>query len=115
MRIISVVLLLTCYASAQAMPSQDAVRVTEFYRLTSQIQNKLWPDWSKTPSPLLLVTPDTEFLTHHPATPKGFTKVADDVYARPRQFATHLLATFPAFGPPAVIVIGEAENTDAKT
>lgn len=27
----------------------------------------------------------------------------------------NLLATFPAFGPPSVIVIGEPENTEAKT
>ncbi|MCU1287179.1 MAG: hypothetical protein JWO13_3529 [Acidobacteriales bacterium] len=115
MRFISVLLLLGTCASAQTMPSQDAVRVAEFYRLASQIQDKVWPDWKKTASPLLLVTPGTEFLTHHPAPPKEFTRVADDVYARPRQFPAHLLATFPAFGPPSVIVIGQAQNTDAKT
>jgi|SRR5579864_1222969 len=46
---------------------------------------------------------------------KGFTKLTGDTYERPRQFPTNLLATFPAFGPPSVIVIGEPENTDAKT
>jgi len=60
------------------------------------------------------VTDKTEFLTRHSAPPKGFTRVAEDLYARPRQFDTHLLATFPAFGPPAIIVIGQAQNTDAK-
>lgn len=34
---------------------------------------------------------------------------------RPRKFPTSLLATFPVFGPPSVIVIGEPENTSSKT
>jgi hypothetical protein len=109
------VLLLTITAVAQQLPREEAIRIGEFYRLTAQIQDQIWPDWSKTPTPLLLVTDKAEFLTHHPAPPKDFTKVADGIYARPRQFDVHLLATFPAFGPPAVIVIGQAQNTTAKT
>ncbi len=35
--------------------------------------------------------------------------------ARKRQFDSKLLATFPAFGPPSVIVVGEPANTDSKT
>jgi hypothetical protein len=63
----------------------------------------------------MLVTENTEFLTHHPAPPKEFTKVDGGFYERPRQFPTALLATFPAFGPPSVIVIGEPKNTESKT
>ena len=108
-------LLLTIAAVAQQLPHGDAIRIAEFYRLASQIQDQVWPDWSKSPAPLLLVTDKTEFLTHHPAPPKDFSKVADGFYARPRQFDTHLLATFLAFGPPAVIVIGQAQNTAVKS
>lgn len=108
-------LLFTIAAAAQQLPHEDAVRIAEFYRLASQIQDQIWADWSKTPAPLLLVTDKTEFLFHDPAPPKDFAKVGDGVYARPRQFDIHLLATFPAFGPPATIVIGQAQNTDAKT
>jgi hypothetical protein len=93
----------------------DAIRVREFYRLAARIQDQIWPDWDKVPAPLLLVTEDTEFLTDYPAPPKEFTKIGEDLYARPRQFPTGLLATFPAFGPPAVIVIGEPKNTESKT
>jgi len=93
----------------------DAIRVREFYRLAARIQAQIWPDWDKVPAPMLLVTDDAEFLTHHPAPPKEFTKVGDDAYARPRKFPTNFLATFPAFGPPAVIVIGEPKNTESKT
>jgi hypothetical protein len=115
MRKILAFILLTVSAVAQQLPREDAVRIGQFYRLAAQIQDQIWPGWSKTPAPLLLVTDKTEFLTHHPTPPKDFTKIGEDVYARPRQFDTHLLATFPAFGPPAVIVIGQAQNTDAKS
>jgi len=108
-------ILLAVSGVAQQLPHEDAVRIAEFYRLSAQIQDQIWPDWSKIPAPLLLVTDKTEFLTHHPTPPKDFTKIAEGVYARPRQFDFHLLATFPAFGPPAVIVIGQAQNTAAKS
>jgi hypothetical protein len=113
------VLLLAAAAIAQPpspqIPMDDAIRVHEFYRLAAQIQDQIWPNWSQVPAPLLVVTPETEFLTHHPATPKEFKAAEDGFYARPRQFETNLLATFPAFGPPSVIVIGEPKNTSSKT
>ena len=97
------------------LPKDDAARVREFYRISSQIQDGVWHEWSKIPAPLLLVTADTEFLTHHPAPPADMRKIADDLYARPRQFPANFQATFPAFGPPSVIVIGEPANTGSKT
>jgi len=100
---------------APQLPSKDAVRIREFYRLRAEIADRVWPQWVSTPAPLLLVTGDTEFLTHHPTVPSDFKKIGDDLYARPRRFPPNLLATFPAFGPPSVIVIGEAESTEAKT
>lgn len=98
-----------------SLPSKDVVRIREFYRLQSQIERQVWLGWSGTPGPMLLVTSETEFLTHHPAPPAEFRKIGEDLYARPRKFPMGLLATFPAFGPPSVIVIGEPENTEAKT
>jgi hypothetical protein len=96
---------------AQQLPNDDVIRIREFYRMTGQIQDKIWPKWSAVPAPLLLVAGQAEFLTHHPAPPKDFNKIGEDVYARPRQFPANLLATFPAFGPPSVIVIGEPAST----
>jgi hypothetical protein len=64
---------------------------------------------------LLLVTPQAEFLTHHPSPPAEFKLTNDGFHARARQFSINLLATFPAFGPPSVIVIGEPANTSSKT
>lgn len=100
---------------APTLPKADAVRIREFYRLSSQIADGVWPGWNATPAPLLLVTSQTEFLTHYPTPPGDFSKTGDGFYTRPRQFPTSLLATFPAFGPPSTIVIGEPENTEAKT
>ena len=96
-------------------PRDDVIRIQEFYRLAAQIQDQIWPKWRQVPAPLLLVTADAEFLTRHPAPPKEFIKVGEDVYTRPRQFRTDFQATFPAFGPPSVIVIGEPKNTLSKT
>jgi hypothetical protein len=114
-RLLLSLLLLTFSALGQQLSHDDAVRLGEFYRLSAQIQNQIWPGWSKVPSPLLLVTADREFLIHHPAPPKEFIKVSDDISARPRQFSRHLLATFPAFDATPVIVIGEPQDTEAKT
>jgi hypothetical protein len=119
MRNLFVTLLLAAGVFAQTstpkIPPNDAVRIREFYRLAAQLQDGVWPGWSSTPAPLLLVTQEAEFLTHHPSPPKDFQKIGDDLYARLRQFPTALQATFPAFGPPSIIVIGEPENTEAKT
>src|SRR6266403_6060347 len=120
MRSLFALLLVTTAAFAQTPAAQlavdDAVRIREFYRLASQIQNQIWPDWSRTPAPLLLVTPDTEFLMHRAEPPEGFKRVEDDLYARPREFPTNLLATFPAFGSPMTTEDGaHPKNTALPT
>ena len=96
------------------MTAQDTVRVREFYRLASQVQNEIWPGWSETPAPLLLVTSTNEFLTHVERPPEGFANADDGFLVRPRKFSHNFQATFPAFGPPSVIVVGTPENTASK-
>jgi hypothetical protein len=102
-------------ANAPTLGADDAIRMAEFYRLAPTIEDKIWPGWSKAPAPLIVVTADTEFLTHHPAPPKEFNHIGEDLFARPRQYPINLQATFPAFGPPAVMVVGEPANTGSKT
>lgn len=99
----------------EKMTTEDSVRMGEFYRLASQIQDQVWPGWSKTPTPILLVTPDGEFLTHAEKAPERFADTGNGFFMRARQFPTNLQATFPAFGPPSVIVVGTPENTASKT
>jgi hypothetical protein len=101
-------------AKAPSLAADDAIRVAEFYRLAPSIEDKVWAGWSKVPSPLILVTPDSEFLTRHPDPPKDFKPIDQDLFARPRQYPVSLQATFPAFGPPAVMVVGEPANTESK-
>lgn len=119
MRSLLLLLLLAAQGVAQSpapqLPADDATRIREFYRLVSEIQDKVWPNWSATPAPLLLVTPDAEFLTRYPAPPAEFRKIGDDLYTRPRQFGTSMQATFPVFGQTSVIVIGEPKNTLSQT
>ncbi len=98
------------------------MRIAESFRLAHQIEDKIWPEWSKAPFPVLLVTADGEFLINHPKQPEGFTKAGhsdrldSDIYFRPRKFQPGLLATFPAVGDGIpVIVIGQPQNTEAKT
>ncbi|HEY4959791.1 MAG TPA: hypothetical protein VII29_02935, partial [Terriglobales bacterium] len=101
MRYLLALLALSTTMFAQALKplqADDAVRIAEFYRLATQIQDRIWLGWSKTPAPLLLVTSDTEYLTHDVSPPKEFQRVGDDTYARPRQFSPNMQATFPAFG-----------------
>jgi len=99
----------------EKMTAQDSVRVQEFYRLAGEIQEQIWPGWGGTPAPLLLVTPTNEFLTHVAKAPQGFTDAGDGSFVRARQFPTNFQATFPAFGPPSVIVVGTPQNTASKT
>ena len=116
-KIIAAVIALLAAVStpAQTLPSTESVRVKEFYRLTGEIQDKVWTGWSQTAAPILLITKDLEFLIHFPNPPKQFAGAGDDVYTRARQFPPNLQATFPAFGPPSVIAVGTAEETDSKT
>jgi hypothetical protein len=117
MRILLAVFLLGfgCAACAQTISADDAVRVAEFYRLAPQIEDSIWPGWDKVADPLLLITPTAEFLTHFPSPPNEFKPANDGFLTRARQFPPSLQATFPAFGEPAVIAIGEPSLTASKT
>lgn len=113
-------------ASAQDKPSLSAVdrtRLAEAFRLGDRIGDRMWPDWSKAPFAVLLVTPQHEFLIRHPKPSADFTslgydpRLKSDVYHRKRNFPTYFLATFPAISGSMIstIVVGQAENTTART
>lgn len=99
----------------------DRIRIAEAFRLADAIGNRVWPNWDKAPFAVLLVTADHEFLIRHPKPSDDFVLVGEDallkskVWQRPRKFQKELLATFPAVGGIPTIVIGQAENTEAKT
>jgi hypothetical protein len=103
------------------LPEADRVRIAEAFRLADALGNRVWPDWDKAPFAVLLVTPDHEFLIRHPKPSDDFTLVGEDamlkckVWHRPRTFRKDFLATFPAVGGVSTCVVGQAENTEAKT
>ncbi len=103
------------------VPEVDRIRLTEAFRLGETLGNRVWQDWNKAPFAVLLVTPEDEFLIRHPKPSKDFTLVGYDsllksnVYVRKRTQQTNFLATFPAVGGVSTIVVGQAENTQAKT
>lgn len=106
---------------APTLPDADRIRIAEAFRLADSLGDQLWPGWSSAPFALLLVTPDHEFLVRHPTPTPDFTRLPDDgilgtpVWFRARQFDVNLLASFPAVGDVPTIVIGQPENTAAKT
>ncbi len=105
-------------ASAASIAVVDAVRLSEFYRLLGAAGDDIWPGFTSVPAPVLLVTAEREFLVGwRDPVPEGFEDLGVDprlgrtVRSRPRQFSPGMEASFPAFGPPAVIVFGTAEAT----
>jgi len=111
-------------AQAQSTPNiplNDRIRLAEAFKLGEALSDKIWKGWSKAPFAVLLVTPEYEFLVHHPKPSNDFqlighdTLLKSDVYFRKRVFQKDFLATFPAVGGVSTIVVGQAENTNAKT
>ncbi len=100
----------------------DVLRIKEAFRLTEAVQDSVWPGgWGAVPFPLLLVSEEREFLVAFPRTPSGFEEgpylatLGTRILERPRQLQPNLLATFPAFGPPSVVVVGRPEATDRNS
>jgi hypothetical protein len=120
----SLVLQIFQHAQAQDKPAirdTDRIRLAEAFNLGDAIGDTIWSDWSKAPFAVLLVTPEHEFLVRHPKPSSDFVLLGYDsllksnVYLRNRVFQKDFLATFPAVGGVPTIVVGQAENTSAKT
>jgi hypothetical protein len=125
--ILTIVLLLPfCRVLGQnkpTIPDVDRVRLAEAFRLGETIGNRIWKDWDKAPFAVLLVTRENEFLIRHPKPSPDFTLIGydpllkSDVYSRKRTYPTDRLAAMPAIKGSSIstIVVGQAENTFAKT
>jgi hypothetical protein len=106
--------------SPPKISDDDRVRLAEAFRLADELGDKVWAGWSKSPFAIVLVTPEYEFLVRHPSPPKEFAESGYDsdlkskIYYRKRSFNPEFLATMYVGGVPT-IVVGQAENTSAKT
>lgn len=115
------VLTSTNHLAAPAIQQIDRVRIAEAYMIGEMLQDQLWDEWSTAPFGMLFVTDDHEFLIRHPKPNDEFESIGYDkllkseIFVRPRKFQKSFLATFPAFGPTPLIVVGKAENTTDKT
>ena len=109
------------WAQQPRLPEIDRIRLAEAFRIGEVLGNRVWEGWDKAPFAVLLVTPEHEFLLRHPQPTPDFTLIGYDsllqckVLFRKRTQPTNFLATFPAVGGISTIVIGQAENTSAKT
>ena len=102
----------------EGISGRDAVRLEAAYRLVEEAGEEIWPGFSEVPMPIVLVTEESEYLIAWDGpSPEGFVDLGVDqrfgriVSARSRTFDPGWSASFPAFGLPAVIVIGTAEGT----
>jgi len=118
---LSLVLFVSAAKAAPSISDIDRVRIAEAFRVGEKLEDRIWPDWSTAPFGILFVTDDNEFLIRYPKPNSEFVSIGYDkllkseVFVRPRKFQKSFLATFPAFGPTPVIVVGKAENTSDKT
>jgi hypothetical protein len=102
--------------SAPRIPDRDRIRLAESFRLADQIQDRAWPEWSSAPFAVILVTPEYEFLLHHPNPSPDFQRAPDDsllgpsIHYRKRIFPAGMQAAFPAVNGLYTVVIGQPEN-----
>jgi hypothetical protein len=103
--------------SGPRLTEPDRIRLAEALRLADRVRPHVWPGWERTPMAVLLVADSMEYLVGHPRPTPEFSPVGWDpllereVLVRPRHFPPSLLATFPAVGGTATIVVGTARRT----
>ena len=102
------------------MAGPDRIRISEAIALEDALGHKLWENWPDAPFSILLVTNEHEFLIGYDNEAGGFSQTKSEwngskIYFRKRTQPVQLLATFPLLGISPVIVIGQPENTLAKT
>ena len=104
-------------AQRPALPDADRARLAESFRIAATVGDTVWPGWGAVAFEVVLVTADHEFLVRPARTPPDFEPLGFDsllggeVWVRPRTFPPNLLATFPAFGLPPTVIIGQPEPT----
>ena len=104
--------------TAPRLSEPDRVRLAEAFRLAERVRSEVWPGWQRTAMAVLLVTDSTEYLVGHPRPTSEFAPLGPGLRPRAakclrgaRRFPPTLLATFPAVGGIATIVVGTAERT----
>jgi hypothetical protein len=106
-------------AKQSTLDPGDAIRIAEAFSLASFIGDSVWEGWSETPFPILLLTPEKDYLIGHPFPTDDFTsegideRVGGEVFSRPRteSWGLNMLATFPAVAGLTTVVVGQASAT----
>lgn len=99
-------------------PDQETLALIKTaWTIADRVREDVWQGWSSAAPEILLVEDGVEYLIGPRALPEGFERLGpaprDDwtIARRPAVFDAGLLATFPAFGPPATIIMGTPEAT----
>lgn len=104
-----------------ALPKEDKARIKEALLINEKYGDRIWKGISTTGFSLILVTDSIEYLLFHPNPTPDFEWLEEDkdlgtkIYWRKRQFATGLLATFPAVAGVNCMVVGTPANTGKNT
>lgn len=109
-------------APSPSLPIPDRIRLAEAFRIARQFQDKVWEGWSKAPFAVLLINSTGEFLVGHRQPTADFAPFVYDtilqtgIMCRPGgRFPENLVATFPAVGGAATIVIGPPEEVSKSS
>lgn len=100
-------------------PHDDRIRIAEARRIMAEVADDIWPGWSKTAFPIILITRDEEYIISDNL-PVPYSASAhdsllgSDVFLRHRVYSRSLLATFPALGGVPTVVIGQPKYTEAS-
>lgn len=125
-KIISAIVLLFVFSGIYAgdvpvISPADKARIKEAVLISNKYSETVWKGMSSATFSFILVTDSVEYLLFHPTPSPDFIFLEEDpilntkIYWRKRQFATTLLATFPAVNGINCIVAGTPANTGKNT
>ncbi len=105
-------------AAEEAGPGAETYKlIKESWAIGEAVKAGIWPGWEDVAPEILLMENDREYLIGPRPLPEGFELIGPaeredwTIASRARVFDPRLLATFPAFGPPATIIVGTPETT----
>ncbi|HSP14139.1 MAG TPA: hypothetical protein VLV78_05245 [Thermoanaerobaculia bacterium] len=104
---------------AADLAPQHIVRLNEAFRIAGVLGPRVWPGFTATDAPVILIDGESEYLLNIDGAAEGFTASAQTfrgrpVYVRPRVFPPNLRASFPAVMGRATVVMGTPSGSGTR-